>query len=65
MIRPKLRGDLPYSSFRRTVAAIQGVALLIALIPIVPVPLAAASAAIALVLLAASFGRDIIALERA
>ncbi|WP_236967026.1 CDP-alcohol phosphatidyltransferase family protein [Microbacterium aurantiacum] len=64
-IRPKLRGDLPYSSFRRTVAAIQGVALLVALIPIVPVPLAAASAAIALVLLAASFGRDIIALERA
>ena len=64
-VHPKLRADLSFSSLRRVAAAIQGIALLLALVPIVPPAMAVASVAIALALLTVSFGRDVVALERA
>ena len=64
-VRPALREPLSFSQFRRLVGGGQGVALLSALIPVVPVPAAAAVVALALALLVASFGRDVIRLERA
>ena len=63
-LRPRWRRPLPYSSYRRTTAGIQGGVLLGALTPPVPVPLAAAATALALVLLLVSFGRDVAWLER-
>jgi phosphatidylglycerophosphate synthase len=63
-IRPRLRGELAFSQFRRVVAALQGIGLVFALIPIVPVPLAIAVVAVVLALLLVSFGRDIVTLER-
>ncbi|WP_298989577.1 CDP-alcohol phosphatidyltransferase family protein [uncultured Pseudokineococcus sp.] len=63
-LRPRLRQPLPYSLFRRAVAAAQAVVLVTALMPVVPVPLAATACAAALALLAVSFGRDVAALER-
>lgn len=63
-VRPRLGGELAFSQFRRVVAALQGIALLVALLPIVPVPLAVLAVALALVLLVASFGRDVVTLER-
>ncbi|WP_151523492.1 CDP-alcohol phosphatidyltransferase family protein [Serinicoccus kebangsaanensis] len=62
-VRPALQADLTYSELRRVVAALQGVALLIVLVPVVPVPLATVAAALALVALAGSFARDVVALE--
>lgn len=62
--RPQLRAPLAFSQFRRVVAAIQGVALVVALAPVVPVPLAQVVLAGALALLVVSFGRDVIGLER-
>jgi phosphatidylglycerophosphate synthase len=62
--RPQLRGALPFSQFRRVVAAVQGITLAVALAPVVPIPLAQTAVAIALILLAVSFARDIYALER-
>lgn len=55
---PALRGELPASLARRVVCVVQGIALCIALGPIVPSWLAATVVAIALVLLAWSFARD-------
>ncbi|MGJ9373917.1 CDP-alcohol phosphatidyltransferase family protein [Nesterenkonia sp. CF4.4] len=63
-IRPPLRGELGYSLFRRIVAAIQASVLWVAMLPITPVPFAAAVTAIALTLLITSFTRDAIQLER-
>lgn len=63
-MRPALREPLAFSQFRRLVGG-QGVALLSALVPAVPVPAAAAVVALALALLVVSFGRDVIRLERA
>lgn len=63
-VRPHLREPLPYSLFRRAVAATQAAVLVTALVPVVPVALAAAACAAALALLAVSFGRDVVALER-
>jgi phosphatidylglycerophosphate synthase len=62
--RPQLRGPLPFSQFRRVVAAVQGVTLAVALAPVVPLPLARTAVAVALLLLTVSFARDILALER-
>lgn len=62
--RPALRGDLAYSLFRRTVAAIQASVLWVALLPFTPVLFATAVTAIALALLVISFTRDAIRLER-
>ncbi|MBO0594804.1 CDP-alcohol phosphatidyltransferase family protein [Nesterenkonia sp. E16_7] len=63
-IRPALRGELRYSLFRRTVAAIQASVLWVALLPITPVAFAVAVTGVALTLLVISFTRDAIALER-
>jgi phosphatidylglycerophosphate synthase len=63
-IRPKLRAPLAFSQFRRVVAAVQGVTLAVALSPALSLPVARFAAAIALVLLTVSFGRDVITLER-
>lgn len=63
-VRPALRAELGASQPRRVVAALQGIALLVVLVPAVPLPLATAVAAVALVLLAASFLRDVVDLER-
>ena len=63
-LRARLRGELAFSQFRRAVAAVQGIMLAVALGPFVPVLAAQACAAVALVLLTVSFGRDVIHLER-
>lgn len=62
--RPQLREPLTYSHFRRAVAAVQGVALAVALAPVCPLPLGRAAVAVALGLLLVSFGRDVFALEQ-
>lgn len=62
--RPALRGPLRYSRFRRSVAALQAGALTVALVPVVPLPVAALVVALALALLTVSFGRDVVAQER-
>lgn len=62
--RPALRGDLEFSQFRRVVAATQGVVLVLILVPVTPVALAVPVTAAALLLLAVSFGRDVVSLER-
>lgn len=62
--RPALRQQLSFSAFRRVTAGIQGVALVVALAPIVPVALATAVTMFALALLMLSFGKDIVSLER-
>jgi phosphatidylglycerophosphate synthase len=62
--RPQLRGPLPFSQFRRVVAAVQGITLAVALAPVVPVPVAQTAVGISLLLLTASFARDIHTLER-
>jgi phosphatidylglycerophosphate synthase len=63
--RPQLRAPLQFSQFRRVVAAVQGVALAVALAPVFPLPVARTTVALALILLAVSFGRDVLTLERA
>jgi phosphatidylglycerophosphate synthase len=63
-LRPGWRRPLPYSSYRRTTAGIQGGTLLGALVPLIPLPLATAAVAVALALLVVSFGRDTVWLER-
>ena len=64
-VRPAWRRPLRFSSYRRTVAGVQGGVLLGALVPLVPGPLAAVATAAALGLLLVSFGRDVVGLERA
>ncbi|WP_157983779.1 CDP-alcohol phosphatidyltransferase family protein [Nesterenkonia muleiensis] len=64
LIRRRWRQHLPHSGFRRYVAAGQATAVVTGLAPVVPIPLAAALAAAALTALLASFGRDILLLER-
>ncbi|WP_019482990.1 CDP-alcohol phosphatidyltransferase family protein [Arthrobacter sp. TB 23] len=63
-VRPALRSELEFSSFRRVVAATQGVVLVIILVPVTPIALAVPVAAASLLLLGVSFGRDVVALER-
>ena len=62
--RPALRGELGFSRFRRVVAGLQAVVLVAALVPVLPVPVAATGVAVALALLVVSFSRDVRALER-
>ncbi|WP_460682275.1 CDP-alcohol phosphatidyltransferase family protein [Nesterenkonia populi] len=64
LLRPHWSRALPYSSFRRAVAALQATAVVIGLAPIVPVPAAAALSGAALAALLVSFGRDALLLER-
>jgi phosphatidylglycerophosphate synthase len=61
---PILRSSLPRSRFRRAVAGIQGAALATALAPVVPVGVARIVVLLALVLLLASFGSQIMAIRR-
>lgn len=61
--RPALRGTLEFSQFRRVVAALQGVALVVGLAPAVPLAAGRAVVAVALTLLVVSFARDIRTLE--
>ncbi len=63
--RPALRQPLRFSTFRRVTAGVQGVVLVLALIPTVPGRLAAPVTAVALALLVFSFTRDVLGLERA
>jgi phosphatidylglycerophosphate synthase len=56
---PWLRGALPPRLSRKTVAAVQGVALVVAGAGVVPGPWATGSVGLALALLGWSFGRDI------
>jgi phosphatidylglycerophosphate synthase len=62
--RPSLENPLPSSVVRRLIGATQPAALLFALLPGVPPPLGAMVLGPALGLLAYSFGRDIVELER-
>jgi phosphatidylglycerophosphate synthase len=63
-LRPRLKGDLAFSQFRRVTAAVQGIALTIAMVPMVPIRTGQVVCALALALLVVSFGRDVAALER-
>ncbi|MEU9122575.1 CDP-alcohol phosphatidyltransferase family protein [Streptomyces sp. NPDC048506] len=63
-VLPWLRGALPHSMARKTVAALQGVVLVVAGSGIVPRTPAAAAVAGALALLVWSFGRDMVWLWR-
>jgi phosphatidylglycerophosphate synthase len=64
-VRPALRRPLAFSQARRLIGGLQGVALLTAVVPAVPVQAATAVIALALGLLVVSFGRDVIGQERA
>ena len=62
--RPSLKNPLPSSTVRRVIGATQPAALLFVLLPGVPPPLGAIVLGPALGLLAFSFGRDVVGLER-
>ena len=62
--RPSLKTPLPSSTVRRVIGAPQPAALLFALLPGVPPPLGALALGPALGLLAYSFGRDVLELQR-
>lgn len=64
-VRPALRRPLAFSQSRRLIGGGQGVAIGIAMLPIVPAPLAQGIVGLALALLLFSFGRDALAQERA
>lgn len=64
-IRPSLRRPLDFSQLRRVIGGFQGVALLTAMVPVLPTQASTAIIAVALGLLLVSFGRDVIALEHA
>ncbi|HEX6756501.1 MAG TPA: CDP-alcohol phosphatidyltransferase family protein [Mycobacteriales bacterium] len=57
---PWLSGPLPPRQWRKVVAAIQGVVLVVAAADVLPRPLTTAALAAALALLAESFGREIL-----
>lgn len=58
-VLPWLRGDLPHSMARKTVAALQGIVLVVAGTGILPQAWAVTTVAVALGLLVWSFGRDV------
>ncbi|WP_104139997.1 CDP-alcohol phosphatidyltransferase family protein [Arthrobacter sp. ZGTC131] len=63
-IRPALRGVLKSNRLRKVIGAYQPFAVLLALTPGVPQGLGAGAVALALLSLVASFGRDVLQLER-
>ncbi len=63
-MRPTLGRELSFSQSRRVIAGTQGVVLACAVMPVIPVPVAAVATGVALLLLVFSFGRDVVALER-
>ena len=58
-VLPRLRAPLPFSRARKVVAAMQGALLVAAAAPIWPPTVAAVLAAVALIALVWSFGRDV------
>ncbi|TDT86035.1 phosphatidylglycerophosphate synthase [Arthrobacter sp. AG258] len=62
--RPRLRGSLPPRQSRKAIGAFQPFALLLPLIPGIPAAAAVSIPVAALALLAFSFGRDVVQLER-
>jgi phosphatidylglycerophosphate synthase len=63
-IAPWLAAPLPYRYWRKVVAAVQGIALTVAIAGFLPRAVGMAAIAIALLLLAESFGRDVVLLYR-
>jgi phosphatidylglycerophosphate synthase len=63
-LRPKWRNPVPFSQFRRVVAAVQGIVLAVGLAPVVPLPIGRAAVAVALFLLISSFGQQVLTIER-
>lgn len=63
-LRPALRQPLQPSNARRFIGAFQALALLLALAPGMPLPLGTTAVVLALMLLTASFTRDISTMER-
>ncbi len=63
-VLPWMRAQLPRRDWRKTVAAAQGIALAVAAADVLPLALARIGLAAALVLLAESFGRDVLWLWR-
>ena len=61
---PWLHGELPPRPWCKVVAVVQGVVLVVAVSGALPVPLARAALAVALVLLTESFGREVRDLRR-
>lgn len=61
---PALRAPLPYSERRRVVCVVQGLALVLALVPVLPPFMAALAAAAGLTATAWSFGIDILYLAQ-
>ena len=59
LLLPALRGNLPPSFRRKTIAALQMIALLVVIAPFVPAPYSAPIAAVALLTLVVSFAIDI------
>ncbi len=64
LVRPWWRAKLPFRQSRRVIAALQGVALIVALAPFVPIWLAQVVTGVAVALLVFSFARDILFQER-
>ncbi|WP_395401056.1 CDP-alcohol phosphatidyltransferase family protein [Arthrobacter sp. UC242_113] len=62
--RPQLKRTLPVKRVRKVIGAYQPCALLLALTPGVPGGIGATAVVLALVALLASFGRDVVELER-
>ncbi|GAA1485128.1 CDP-alcohol phosphatidyltransferase family protein [Brachybacterium fresconis] len=62
--RPALRRPLVHSDLRRGIGALQGIALMTAVVPALPEEIAMITCALALGLLVWSFGRDVIRQER-
>lgn len=58
LVLPRLRGGLPFRYSRKVFAVVQAVALILALVPVVPLSTARAGLVLALVCLVLSFGRD-------
>jgi phosphatidylglycerophosphate synthase len=58
-VLPWLRGQLPFRYWRKVVTAVQGIVLTAATADVVPPALTSAALAVALALLAESFGRDV------
>jgi phosphatidylglycerophosphate synthase len=64
LVRPWLRRQLPARFWRKPVAAIQGIVLTVAMADVLPRALSDIAIAVALALLAESFGRDVLWLWR-
>ncbi|WP_147332084.1 CDP-alcohol phosphatidyltransferase family protein [Geodermatophilus marinus] len=63
-VLPWLAAPLPFRYWRKVVAAVQGVVLTVAVSGVLPGALPTAALAVALLLLAESFGRDVVRLYR-